>query len=74
MQSRSRLFKLFKKGQNFARDLGNCPPNICFPEYLAEQAHALAAEFPELLQVTVLEEQQLADLGHACFSCGKQRF
>lgn len=66
------LIEAVQKGQNFARDLGNCPPNICFPEYLAEQAHALAAEFPELLQVTVLEEQQLADLGmHAFLAVSK---
>lgn len=56
-----------QNGQNLARDLGNCPGNICFPEYLAEQAHALAAEFPDLLKVTVLEEQQLADLGMNAF-------
>lgn len=66
------LIEAVQKGQNFARDLGNCPPNICFPEYLAEQARALAAEFPELLQVTVLEEQQLADLGmHAFLAVSK---
>lgn len=61
------LISAVQKGQNFTRDLGNCPPNICFPEYLAEQARALAVEFPDLLKVTVLEEQQLADLGMNAF-------
>lgn len=56
-----------QKGQNFTRDLGNCPANICFPEYLAEQAKALAAEFPDLLKVTVLEEQQISELGMNAF-------
>ncbi len=56
-----------QSGQNFSRDLGNCPANICFPEYLAEQAQALAAEFPDLVKVTVLEEQQIADLGMNAF-------
>ena len=56
-----------QNGQNLARDLGNCPGNICFPEYLAEQARALAAEFPDLLKVTVLEEPEMADLGMNAF-------
>ena len=67
-----KLIEAIQNGQNFARDLGNCPPNICFPEYLAEQAQALASEFPDLLTVTVLEEQQLADLGmHAFLAVSK---
>ena len=61
------LVKAVQSGQNYSRDLGNCPPNICYPEYLAEQARALVAEFPDLLKVTVLEEQQLADLGMNAF-------
>lgn len=61
------LIEAVQNGQNFARDLGNCPANICFPEYLADQAKALAAEFPDLLKVTVLEEQQIADLGMNAF-------
>ncbi|WP_374664498.1 leucyl aminopeptidase [Acinetobacter sp.] len=61
------LISAIQKGQNFTRDLGNRPGNICFPEYLAEQAQALAAEFPELLKVTVLDEQQMADLGMGAF-------
>ena len=67
-----KLIEAIQNGQNFARDLGNCPPNICFPEYLAEQAQALATEFPDLLTVTVLEEQQLANLGmHAFLAVSK---
>ncbi len=54
-------------GQNLTRDLGNCPANICFPEYLAEQALALAAEFPNLLKVTVLDEAQMTELGMHSF-------
>ncbi len=54
-------------GQNYARDLGNRPGNICFPEYLAEQAQILAAEYPDLLQLTILNEQQIADLGMGAF-------
>ncbi|MHA3056857.1 leucyl aminopeptidase [Acinetobacter sp. ANC 4641] len=66
------LLQAISTGQNLARDLGNRPGNICFPEYLAEQALALAAEYPELLKVTVLDEQQMADLGmHAFLAVSK---
>ncbi len=61
------LIAAVEQGQSTARDLGNCPPNICFPEYLADQALQLAQEFPELVKVTVLDEQQLADLGMNAF-------
>ncbi|KAA8733156.1 leucyl aminopeptidase [Acinetobacter qingfengensis] len=55
------------KGQNFTRDLGNQPGNICFPEYLAEQALVLAQEFPDLLKVTILDEKDMAELGMNAF-------
>ena len=61
------LISAIQNGQNYTRDLGNRPGNICFPEYLAEQALALEAEFPDLLKVTVLDEQQMADLGMGAF-------
>lgn len=61
------LVQAINAGQDFARDLGNRPGNICFPEYLADQALALAAEYPDLLKVTVLDEQQIADLGMNAF-------
>ncbi|MCO5761193.1 MAG: leucyl aminopeptidase, partial [Chromatiaceae bacterium] len=49
-------------GVRLAKDLGNLPPNICTPSYLAEQALALAREFPAL-RVEVLEEADLERLG-----------
>lgn len=61
------LIQAIASGQDLARDLGNRPGNICFPEYLADQAKALANEFPELLKVTILDEQQMADLGMNAF-------
>ncbi len=66
-QQQLNLIEAIQSGQNFARDLGNRPGNICFPEYLADQAQALAAEYPNLLKVTVLDEQQMADLGMGAF-------
>lgn len=61
------LINAITQGQNLTRDLGNAPANVCFPEYLAEQAIALAQEFPEQLKVTTLTEQDMADLGMNAF-------
>lgn len=61
------LIEAMQSGQNMARDLGNRPGNICFPEYLAEQAQALAAEYPDLLKVTILDEAEMAELGMGAF-------
>ena len=52
-------------GVNFAKDLGNLPPNICTPTYLAEQALALADSHG--LQVEVLERAAIEKLGMGCF-------
>ena len=49
------------EGVNFARDLGNLPPNICTPAYLAEQARALGKTHK--LKVTVLERKDMEKLG-----------
>ncbi len=49
-------------GVKFAKDLGNLPANFCTPAYLAEQAQALAREFPAL-QIEVLEEADMERLG-----------
>ncbi len=43
------------------RNLGNTPPNICTPSFLAKEAQALATRFPKI-QTTVLDEQQIATL------------
>lgn len=55
------------QGQKLARDLANEPPNVCYPEYLAAQAHALAAKYPDVLTVNVLGEKDMAKLGMNCF-------
>jgi len=49
------------EGINFARDLGNLPPNICTPTYLADQARALARSHK--LKVDVLERKDMEKLG-----------
>ena len=47
---------------DLTRDLGNMPPNICHPRYLAEQAKKLSKGHKKL-DVDVLEEKQLKELG-----------
>ena len=48
-------------GVNLARDLGNLPPNVCTPTYLADQARALARSHK--LKVEVLERKDMEKLG-----------
>jgi leucyl aminopeptidase len=50
------------RGVALAKELGNLPGNICTPTYLADQAEALAKDFPAL-KVTILEEADMAKLG-----------
>lgn len=53
-------------GSALARDLGNLPPNICNPVFLAEQAKALASEYASL-KVEILDEKKLKSLGAGAF-------
>jgi leucyl aminopeptidase len=48
-------------GADLARTLGNLPPNICTPAYLADQAKKLARQFK--LGVEVLERRDMEKLG-----------
>lgn len=49
------------EGIALTRDLGNLPPNVCHPTYLAEQALALASEFG--LDCEILGRDEMAELG-----------
>jgi leucyl aminopeptidase len=48
-------------GVDLAKTLGNLPPNICTPAYLAEEARKLAREFK--LGYEVLEQRDMEKLG-----------
>ena len=48
-------------GADLARTLGNLPPNICTPAYLAAEAQKLAKQFK--LEVEVLERKDMEKLG-----------
>lgn len=49
-------------GQSLARRLGNLPPNVCTPTYLAAEARKLASDTPGL-KASVLEQAQMKKLG-----------
>lgn len=48
--------KAIALGVRAAKDVANCPPNVCNPVYLAEQANALATR-SDLIKTTVLGEK-----------------
>jgi len=52
-------------GTDLAKTLGNLPPNICTPTYLAEEAKKIARQFR--LGVEVLEQKDLEKLGMGSF-------
>ncbi len=54
--------KAIGKGVSLARDLGNLPPNICTPSYLADQAKVLG-KAQKSVKVTVLDEAAMKKLG-----------
>ena len=49
------------QGMSLAKDLGNLPPNVCTPAYLADQARELAKRYR--MKVTVLERADMERLG-----------
>ena len=53
------------EGMNLAKDLGNLPPNVCTPAYLAQTAQALAKK--TTLKVEVLGRKQMEALGMGSF-------
>ncbi|MBX9914024.1 MAG: leucyl aminopeptidase [Pseudomonadaceae bacterium] len=53
-------------GMALTRDLGNLPPNLCHPSYLAEQAKAMGKAH-KALKVEILDQKQLKELGMGAF-------
>jgi leucyl aminopeptidase len=52
-------------GVSFAKDLGNLPPNVCTPTYLAEQALTLVKSHG--LEVQILDRDEMEALGMGSF-------
>lgn len=59
-------------GINTARTLGNLPPNVCHPSYVAEQARELGKAHEKALTVTVLGEAEMKKLGMGAFMAVSQ--
>ena len=49
-------------GVKSAKDIANCPPNICHPVYLGEQAKSLE-HHSSLIKTQIIGEAQMAELG-----------
>jgi leucyl aminopeptidase len=59
------------EGVRFARELGNLPPNICNPAWIADQARQFA-DSHEGVSVEILEREQMAELGmHSLLAVGR---
>ena len=54
-----------KAGLDFARDLGNEPPNVCNPTYLLKEARKLGRA--DKVRVSALDEKKMAELGMGSF-------
>ena len=54
------------KGVSLAKDLGNLPPNICTPSYLARTAQKIAGRYPNV-SARVLNEVEIKRLGMRSF-------
>jgi len=52
----------FAAGFEKARNLGDLPPNICTPAYLAQDAASIATKY-ERIELEILEEDDMAKLG-----------
>ena len=54
------------EGLALAKDLGNQPPNICNPTYLAREARKVARGAANVT-TTVLDEKKMTELGMGAF-------
>ncbi len=57
--------KAIAAGVSFAKDLGNLPPNVCTPTYLAQQALAIGKTYG--LKIEILEREAIEKLGMGSF-------
>ena len=70
IKSGTTIGEAIAQGVRLSMDLGNLPGNICTPTYLADTAKDL--ERYENLEVTVLEEAEMAELGmHSLLSVSR---
>ena len=60
----ARHAQALQEGMKLAKDLGNQPPNVCDPAFVADAAKALAGD---KASVDVIDEAQMAELGMGAF-------
>ncbi|MEK9711206.1 MAG: leucyl aminopeptidase [Thalassolituus sp.] len=53
------------QGTSYAKELGNLPPNICTPAYLAEQSESLSKDAG--FNCRVYDQEELKDMGAGAF-------
>ncbi|WP_109077193.1 leucyl aminopeptidase [Aggregatibacter kilianii] len=53
-------------GVRLAKDVANCPPNVCNPTYLADKALDLAKTSP-LIKTTIINEAEMEKLGMGAY-------
>ncbi|WP_407315160.1 leucyl aminopeptidase [Pseudomonas sp. nanlin1] len=58
--------KAIAGGMSFTRDLGNLPPNLCHPTFLADAAKSLSKAHKNL-KVSIHDEKKLKELGMGSF-------
>ena len=66
LQSALAEAEAFAAGFEKARILGDLPPNICTPAYLAQEAKSIAAEYDNVV-LEILDENEMAELGMDAF-------
>ncbi|QIW16852.1 leucyl aminopeptidase [Pasteurellaceae bacterium RH1A] len=54
--------KAVSLGVKVAKDVSNCPPNVCNPAYLAKLAQAMATDYASV-QTQIIDEAAMAQLG-----------
>jgi leucyl aminopeptidase len=64
-ESTARQAEAVAEGMRLAKDLGNLPPNVCTPTYLAEQARGIATAHG--MRCEVLEAADMEKLGMGAF-------
>ncbi len=65
VQRAAREAGALQSGLDFARDLGNQPPNVCNPTYLLREARKLSRL--EKVKVSALDERRMTELGMGAF-------
>lgn len=70
LRAAARYGEALSSGMALARDLGNEPPNICHPSYVAQVARKLGRK--DKVSVKVLSEKQMTDLGMGAFMAVSQ--